>query len=89
MSEKGSLLEVPAGGGWVEDGELEPLVGTDDKDSPACHRHPTRILLVRVQHSQLHRQLPRLIADYTKRKLLIAQFSITLYVLPNKFQYFT
>lgn len=45
------LGEVTAGGGGIEDGELEALVRADDKNSARCQWNAGLVLLVRVQHS--------------------------------------
>ena len=45
------LIEVSAGGGGVEQRQLQPLVGADHEHGPARQRQPRRVLLVGVHHA--------------------------------------
>jgi len=55
--------EVSASAGWVQEGELELLVGADDEHSPASHGQPSRILLIWVEHAIQGGQLATRVCD--------------------------
>lgn len=58
-----NLIEVPAGGGWVEDRQLQFLIRTKHKHHTGSHRHALFVLLCWVQHAQQDGKLPILIIN--------------------------
>lgn len=57
------LIKVATGGSGVQDRELELLVRTDNEHCTTCHGHARRVLLDRIQHTKLHREVTFRVSD--------------------------
>lgn len=71
-------LKVTASSGGVEDGQLDFVVRANDKDSTGRHRHASGILLIGIQHAQLHGNVALLVGDDGVRQLLRREFRVGL-----------
>ena len=63
------LVEVAASGGWVENGELELLVGADDEHSAGGSGHPGRVALVGIKHAKSDGKVALCVSDDGVREL--------------------